>query len=388
MLVLNSVLNGNVLGVPPSFPRELVIDDANDSEIFSFSGNTRCLAIKESPYPDLSAVSYMSDGKFLNATFWLSGPFEKKPMSLFRSPLYSMSIGTISDYKKTGVDYTISIQWDPINGVWSKTINEYSPNDERVLNRVTKYNVSFDNTPVIKTASLFGISQQNITKGHVNLSLDLTDIGSPENYFLLFQVADILNDKGMNCIVSDISDNAAFIPSPKFSISTSEGPLILRPTDNRTIELKINSTLPTMSNISFSGVSTEGLNLAFLPQNESLVPSGLTVSHLQIKVLENAIQKGEEQKAYTIPIKTTIYFPKISLGFLSNDPSANIDVNQSISPKPFYFTLTVLRPLNIQEHFNNFVTEWITPINGLWTFLAGVGAVIIPLILRKYRKDH
>jgi hypothetical protein len=379
-----SGVNGYILATPPSFPRLLVTDASNDSDILTFE-DTQCSEIKESPYPELKAVSYLSDGKLLNVTFWLSGPFEKKPTSLFRSPLYSMAIGTISDYKKIAVDYTISIQWDAINGVWSKTIDEYSLGDHRIVKKVTNYSVSFDNTPAFK--SLFGNSQQNTTKAHVDLSLNLSDIGSPEHYFILFQVADILNDKGVNCIVTDFSDNAVFIPPPKFSISTSEGPLILRPNDNRTIQLKINSTLPTTSNISFSGISAEGLNLNFLPQNESLVPSGLTVSRLQIRVLETAIQ-NEEQKVYTIPIKATIHFPRLSLGFPSTDPSTNIDVDQSISPKPYYLTLTVLPPLNIQESFSKFVTEWITPITGLWTFLAGIGAVMVPLILRKYRKEH
>jgi hypothetical protein len=33
-----------------------------------------------------------------------------------------------------------------------------------------------------------------------------------------------------------------------------------------------------------------------------------------------------------------------------------------------------------------FVNTWITPITGVWTFLAGVGAVIAPLIISIYRK--
>jgi len=49
------------------------------------------------------------------------------------------------------------------------------------------------------------------------------------------------------------------------------------------------------------------------------------------------------------------------------------------------FTLTILPPYTIEERFNTFVNTWITPITGVWTFLAGVAAVLAPVILRIYK---
>jgi hypothetical protein len=51
-------------------------------------------------------------------------------------------------------------------------------------------------------------------------------------------------------------------------------------------------------------------------------------------------------------------------------------------------TLTVLPPYTDAEKLSNFTNTWITPIQGIWTFLAGVGAVIAPLIINLYRKKQ
>jgi hypothetical protein len=49
-------------------------------------------------------------------------------------------------------------------------------------------------------------------------------------------------------------------------------------------------------------------------------------------------------------------------------------------------TLTVLPPYTTPELLSNFTEAWITPISGIWTFIAGVGTVVAPLLLYLYRK--
>ena len=48
----------------------------------------------------------------------------------------------------------------------------------------------------------------------------------------------------------------------------------------------------------------------------------------------------------------------------------------------------MLPPYTMQEQLNNFVNSWITPVNGLWSFLAGIAAVITPLIIRRKQKSQ
>ena len=51
-------------------------------------------------------------------------------------------------------------------------------------------------------------------------------------------------------------------------------------------------------------------------------------------------------------------------------------------------TLTVLPPYTPGELVNNFVNTWITPISGMWSFFAGVAAVLTPAIIKFYRKKN
>jgi hypothetical protein len=64
---------------------------------------------------------------------------------------------------------------------------------------------------------------------------------------------------------------------------------------------------------------------------------------------------------------------------MNNSVSANILENANL-------TITVLEPMSASEHLNNIYVAWLSPIGGIWTFLAGVGAVIAPLIIRAYNK--
>ena len=41
-----------------------------------------------------------------------------------------------------------------------------------------------------------------------------------------------------------------------------------------------------------------------------------------------------------------------------------------------------------EETLHNFVNSWVTPISGMWSFLAGVAVVISPLIIRRRQKKQ
>jgi hypothetical protein len=41
-----------------------------------------------------------------------------------------------------------------------------------------------------------------------------------------------------------------------------------------------------------------------------------------------------------------------------------------------------------EETLHNFVNSWVTPISGMWSFLAGVAVVIGPLIIRRRQKKQ
>jgi hypothetical protein len=51
-------------------------------------------------------------------------------------------------------------------------------------------------------------------------------------------------------------------------------------------------------------------------------------------------------------------------------------------------TLSILPPPTIPEQLNNFVRDWISPISGLWSFLAGVAVIVGPFAIRRYSRKH
>jgi hypothetical protein len=53
------------------------------------------------------------------------------------------------------------------------------------------------------------------------------------------------------------------------------------------------------------------------------------------------------------------------------------------------FGIQLLLPAyTMNERLNSFVSSWITPITGLWTFIAGVSAVVAPYAISAYRKKQ
>ena len=110
-------------------------------------------------------------------------------------------------------------------------------------------------------------------------------------------------------------------------------------------------------------------------------PYGLATSYLHIEVSDNA-QRFE----YIVPLSANMSISTESKmrsnvinDITRNSVSANMTENSNLTP-------TVLPPLRPDEHLNNFVNAWITPVSGMWSFLAGVAAAIGPLVIPLYAK--
>jgi hypothetical protein len=72
-----------------------------------------------------------------------------------------------------------------------------------------------------------------------------------------------------------------------------------------------------------------------------------------------------------------------------NGAESNIPTTISYSPELAVrsnFPLFI-HALTAEERLNNLYNAWISPVSGIWTFLAGIAAVITPLIIRKKQKD-
>jgi hypothetical protein len=218
---------------------------------------------------DILAVDYYSNRDFLNATLWLYFPFMAKPN--YSSVNYGMLIDADFD-KKTGfdgIDYQFEIKWDQRNGVWNNTLEAWSPNGlERTVD--SKYNYT-------------GFYEQG--GNYVILSLDLDQIGSPSKYKVIFYT-EVERD---SVSFTDFTRWVA-LPSPHLVISTSPNSIELHKGEEKTIEVKLNSSQGYEPSVNVYAISTvKNIKVEF-PQNDTLrIPTyGLATTPLTISASPDA----------------------------------------------------------------------------------------------------
>ncbi len=360
----------------PPFPRQFMLDEPDDWQPFSVLPGSNCTNIQNTiQIPDMTGVTYFSDGNFLNATIWLSGPFQEIPKPVTRPVIYGMNIGIVQSNNITvNVDYTTSVHWDPSNFTWSIATDEMLANDRRTLWQDNNYTGFFDNTE---------------NKGHVNLSLDLKRVSYPSQFALIFYLMDVIITKGNICGVVDVANNAVYIPPPLFTVSAFPNPLEIRQGKTDTIELKVDSTTP----ITFTQPSAV-LSIGSVPNgieidpNEISLPSANTPSsHLDIKVSDTV-----KPASYTLPIHSNISFPvtvdldpflrSFNSTLPKDSPLSNITLS-TISPIPVDFDV-IVKPYPIEEKFKDFWSTYGDPISLIaGGFAAGLSALIIDRLKSK-----
>lgn len=144
--------------------------------------------------------------------------------------------------------------------------------------------------------------------------------------------------------------------------------------------IKGNTNLPSEVFLNATNNYKPSIALNIITNKMFIAPSGAATSTLHVKVL-----KTTNTTSYTFPISANISFPTL----IKNRFGESFNNSKSVSLlQVSNLTLTALPQYTIQEQLNNFVNAWITPIGGIWTFIAGVGTVITPLIIHIYRKKR
>ena len=177
--------------------------------------------------------------------------------------------------------------------------------------------------------------------------------------------------------------NWVIIPPPEFSMSSSPSSVVLRPGEEKDIELQIKGNTDLQSEASLTAANnfdTNEISIDFIPDKTSIPASGTGTSTLHIMALDYA-----KSKPYTFPIIANISFPTS----ITNRGGETFSNNRSVSiMESSNLTLTILPPYSIEDHLSNFTNTWITPVAGIWTFIAPVGAVIAPIMIKLYRKKR
>lgn len=376
----------------PQFPLQKIDDPPKDWYYYPLMASSNCSTMPQpSQIPDMTGVSYFSDGESLNATIWLSGPFQQIPKPFARFPIYAMWVGIIQPNDiQTKVDYTNTIEWNPLDSTWSKSLSEISSNDTRIIAQTKNHTKFFDNAG---------------GKGHVNLSVDLRRLTSPSEYFIVFALIDDVVYKGNMCGLLDITGTSFYVPPPVFRSSVYPAPIELRQGEEKTAELRLNSTSLVKPLVHFSlNDLPKDLVVSIKPNKTYATPAGITTSLIDVSASESA-----RTGPYTIQINSTISYPvtidvnsivasefsKVTQssvnGTQSNvSPSTDI-ITDSISTKiiksrPFYFTVLVTS-FTFDDQFRSFWSaygDFISLIAG--GFVAGFTALVFDRIRRKRDK--
>jgi hypothetical protein len=200
------------------------------------------------------------------------------------------------------------------------------------------------------------------------LSIGLNSIPFSEKYKVIFYA----EARDGTSLLTDFTKSIA-IPSVQLAVSTSPTSVELRNGEETTVEVKVNSTLGYEPTIYFYTINeTSDVDFDFKYDTLRIPSHGEAITPLTINSSDGALTGP---RTFFILINSS--FPADTLFDLPIISKPDLVAKSS-------FLITVLPPLTLQEHLNNFVKSWLTPITGIWTFLAGVATVITPVVIRIY----
>ena len=365
----------------PSFPRQYIGEPPYaDWQAYALTSRANCSAVADINFPQIEAITYVSDGRFLNATLWLDGPFnERIPVDnnfLIQMGGYFMAVKVVSTYRSEGFDYMLTVDSGSHTTRWIRDLKELSSNDSRSLEDPDINPIGFfDNSPGNPALREKG-------KGHVNLSLDLEKINFPQQYIVLFGTTfgriDLLRG---GCIFADLADTVAYAPPPEFAALILPNPVIMRADEEKTITLTVNSSISVPSsliaNLSLNASAPKGLELSVVPNEQPMNLPGITTSYVTARAQTNP----PSGQSHVVSVMAEISFPKIHLalgglipagvpagllGIGGNATNQDPIVTATINPM-YNFKVDVLPSLTFEERFADFWTVW----GPLITFIGG-----------------
>jgi hypothetical protein len=285
---------------------------------------------------------------------------------------YSMIIDIKSVFDM-GPDYRLERFWssqEPYDyRTWYKSSFELSSNGNSTL-----ISNSIDN-------NFIDYPKLNIGKNGYSIpfEFDLGLLNYPEQYNVnvLFEEGyrvKIINGTDINCNRADVSQWLP-VPPPKLSMFLSSNSLDLRPGETKNIILKINNNANLNSKLVLSDSSFQNLAVEFFPNPIFVSPFSNATSIVKITA-------PSYNKTDTIPVRinSDIEFPQ-NITIIGTNTTIN-NISDAKIKMVRDFTVNLLPPYRFEENLSNFVNNVITPLNSIWTFIAGVGVVLSPKIIQ------
>jgi hypothetical protein len=357
--LLLSLFNFNYLGIYASsveFVRQEITDSINTDGWDHLSQE-----FSSKQFQDIKSVSYYSDGNFLYTTIFLNSLFEIYPKSNYTA--YGMLIDV--DYNVNtgwnGFDYLLKIYYQSNTHTWIYQLKEQTVDgSSRILEQKNNITQFFDSN----------------TQDYVYVTLDLKKINFPKEFIIVFFTDYDYQDNKTDSYqeITDFSD-IVFIPPPKFQITTLPNNILLRPGEEKTIQININTSNHIIKpDVFFFTENKSEILKSFVRPNKIEIPaSGFVTSHLYIKALNNATPQ-----LYSLPIYVDVEFP---IQTLSKDFKNEITKQTRLYHN---LVINILEPLSFQEKFSEFWKVYggiISLVGG--GFVAGISGLVIEKLRKK-----
>jgi len=304
----------------------------------------------KSNYTDILAVDYISNGKTLNATFWLTSGFDNSSASIYNQPFRKITYGMLFDVDSNtktgynGADYDFYIE--SLAGKLSGYLYQLSSTGGY---RLVGSKINFTQ-PFIDS---------NVLQGSVNLQLDLSSINYPSKYDVLFYTAESFKSDEVRQFT-----NWVIIPPPNLQLTTSPDNIMIRQGEELLIPARIKST---------SGFSNDVVNMTVGTNNNNEMGSGFNFSELHLAIqrvqpplFKITVPQQTPLGIYSIPLSVTVREPSVATltkPISINEKGGIVDPEFELSKRfptvgyitrPLNLTITVIPPSTISDQFREF----------------------------------
>ncbi|HEY7081306.1 MAG TPA: hypothetical protein VH500_16535 [Nitrososphaeraceae archaeon] len=357
----------------PSFVRQEVKDGADDWYFYNIYGvekngkqytDDTIYNMTRNLVGNIQSVSYQSDGRTLNITFWLDRPFfntssynHSPPVG--HKPAYYVYIDADSDSRTgwNGIDYVNTFAWNDTSKRWTSAFTEISDSGYRLI-KETNYKQTGNNDR------------------HILITTDLGEMMYPPQYRIVFVGVDMIYDNSIKTYrkLTDLV-NTIHIPTPKFTITFSPSTIQITRGKQNSTEIMTKSIYPISSvqnlqpQIRFysENKNINGIFPKFQPNSIFVSTDGSAISNLLINASQNA-------HTSTLPIHANISFPSEFFG----NPGA-------IATETSYLTIFIQDPISPMKQIQNTFSSLTTPLVAFATIVSiitGLGGLVG---LRKFR---
>jgi hypothetical protein len=371
LLLISISLFRNAFAESPAFDQVMIPDAPMSNQkndwVQTYGNDSTHL---RSGYANILAVDYDSDGKTLDATFWLASNSENA--STYNEPLkhirYGMLIAIVSLPQNSGyngANYDFYIE--AVNGKWSQYLYQLSSTGTRSLvYSKTNYTESFGGPTV--------------GPGYVKLRLDLAYMHSPSSYGLSFYTAESFKS-------NEERDFTGWVGVPPAAISTVTRPkdIVIRQGEEHLIPSEVET--PLSNNVT----SLKFDNGTYFSSN------GLSVytEKIQPPLFKVKASPQTPVGVYTIPLAASLSITTTSskLPMFNDTVTAFGDPEFQVSKKypttgsitgNANLTISVIPPLSVNETFMAFWTMYGTPI----VILVGGAVGAFSSLFIDYLKDR